>query len=304
MPLPATDARRVSTTSLLLVLISVGTHAYWNFLLKRAGGGQLFVGLSKIAEVVLLAPLFLVIGAPDAAAHFQLLWPLAIVGALLTLTNYAMLAIAYERGDLSLVYPISRGAVLLFLPVLGFFAFRERIDGAGWVALLAILAGIIVLQLPALDWTSVAGLGRRVSRSAASGHAMLAALAAAGYTVWDKRAVGRLPAFTYFYSYTVLVGLAYAMYIARRYDRVAIAREWKMHRAAILQVGLLNTITYLLVLVALRTGVSSYVVALRQLSVAVGALLGWRLLGEQLGLPKRIGIALLVGGSVLVALAR
>ncbi|MDQ6830605.1 MAG: EamA family transporter [Gemmatimonadota bacterium] len=301
---PTEEVPLVSATSLLLVLISVGTHAYWNYLLKRSGGGQLFVGLSKIAEVVLLAPVFLFMGAADAAAHFQVLWPLAIVGAALTLTNYGMLAIAYERGDLSLVYPISRGAVLLFLPILGFFVFGEHVDAAGWVAIAAIIAGIVVLQLPALDRASLLGLTRRVSRSAASGYALLAALAAAGYTVWDKRAVGMLSAFTYFYSYTVLVGLAYAIYIAPRYDRAAIASEWRAHRAPIVQVGILNTITYLLVLVALRTGVSSYVVGLRQLSVGVGALLGWQLLGEELGLPKRVGIAMLIAGSVLVALAR
>jgi multidrug transporter EmrE-like cation transporter len=109
----------LSAIPYLLVLISAFTHAYWNFLLKRSRGGQLFVGLSKIAEVVLFAPVFFWLGASDAAAHARMLWPLAIVGAALTLTNYVMLAMAYARGELSTIYPISRGAVLLFLPVLG-----------------------------------------------------------------------------------------------------------------------------------------------------------------------------------------
>ena len=73
---------------------------------------------------------------------------------------------------------------------------------------------------------------------------------------------------------------------------------------AIVQVGALNTITYVLVLFALRDGVSSYVVAVRQLSVAFGALLGWWLLGERIDTPKRVGIALILAGTVLVALTR
>ena len=60
----------------------------------------------------------------------------------------------------------------------------------------------------------------------------------------------------------------------------------------------------MLVLFALRDGVSSYVVAVRQLSVAFGALLGWRLLGERIETPKRVGIVLILAGSVLVALTR
>ena len=35
-----------------IVLSSTATHAYWNFLLKRSRGGSVFVGLSKVVEVV------------------------------------------------------------------------------------------------------------------------------------------------------------------------------------------------------------------------------------------------------------
>ena len=45
-------------TAALLVILSATTHAYWNFLLKRSGGTQLFVGLSKVGEVVMFAPFF------------------------------------------------------------------------------------------------------------------------------------------------------------------------------------------------------------------------------------------------------
>src|SRR5690242_2340629 len=82
-----------------LVLISAVFHAYWNFLVKRSGGGQVFVGLSKIAEVVLFAPVFFLVASSDAAAHASTLAPLAVVGAALTLANYVLLAFAYEAAD-------------------------------------------------------------------------------------------------------------------------------------------------------------------------------------------------------------
>ncbi len=294
----------MSALAYSLVLVSAFTHAYWNYLFKRSGGGQLFVGLSKIGEVVLFAPVFLAIGLSDARRHGASLWPLVIVGAALTLTNYAMLAMAYERGELSTVYPISRGGVLLFLPALGYLAFGERIDAVGVAALVCVVAGIAALQLPTLSFTALRGLGRHMARSSATGFALLAAAAAAGYTVWDKRSVRTLAPFTYFYIYTSLIALAYAMHVARRYPARAIRAEWAAHRGAIIQVALFNTVSYLLVLFALRIGTSSYVVALRQLSVAFGALLGWRLLGEELGRARRLGVGLVIAGTVLVALAR
>ncbi len=64
-----------------------------------------------------------------------------------------------------------------------------------------------------------------------------------------------------------------------------------------------NTGTYLLVLFALRGETSSYVVGLRQLGVVAGALLGWRLPGEPVGPARRLGVAAISAGCVLVALA-
>jgi uncharacterized membrane protein len=63
----------------------------------------------------------------------------------------------------------------------------------------------------------------------------------------------------------------------------------------------LNTITYLLILFALRSGHSTQVTALRQLSIAIGACLGWWLLREPANVPRRTGVALILAGAVLVA---
>jgi drug/metabolite transporter (DMT)-like permease len=291
-----------SPDTVALVLASTVAHAYWNFLVRRSGGGQAFVGLSKVAEAVVFAPAFVVWALPGLRGHLDA-WPLVVVGALLTLANYVALARAYRSGELSVVYPVARGGTLLFLPPLGFLAFGERVSAVGWAAIACIVAGIGALQLPALSRAAVAALGPRL-RDPAVAFALLAALATAGYTTWDKRAVRTLPAFAYFYAYTALVAAAYAAYLWRRYPRAVLRAEWRAHRSPILQVAVCNTGAYLLVLLALRTGTSSYVIALRQLSIAIGALLGWRVLGEEFGPPRRLGVALLVLGCVLVALAR
>lgn len=294
----------MSTVPYLLVLVATVFHANWNYLLKRAGGGQLFTGLSKIGEVVLFAPAFLLIGWSEASSHGTALWPLAIVGAALTLGNYVMLANAYARADLSFIYPISRGAILIFVPVLGYLVFGERLDTVGTIAVVCIVTGIIVMQLPSLEWSSVARLGAHIVGSSATGFAVLAAAAAAGYTIWDKRSIHVITPFTYFYSYTALVGAAYGVYVTRAHSPEEIRAEWKRNGWPIVQVAFCNTVAYLLVLYALKDGISSYVVAIRQLSVAFGALLGWKMLGERIGGAKRAGILLIVAGTILVALAR
>jgi drug/metabolite transporter (DMT)-like permease len=292
----------MTATGILLVVLSAATHAYWNFLLKRSGGTQLVVGLSKVGEVVMFAPVFLVVVAPHVATYDGLLW-LSAVGAAFVLVNYVCLAWAYSHGDLSFVYPIARGGILLFLPILAFVAIGERVSGLGLLALGMIVAGIVALQLPALEVRALATLGRRL-RSPATAFALLAALAAACYTLWDKHAVQSVPAFAYIYVYTSMAAAAYAAFIWRRYPRGEIAMQWRRHRSAILQVGFFNITSYLLVLIALRTGTSSYVIGLRQFSIAMGVMLGAWLLREHISTPKRVGVAMIVLGCVLVGFAR
>ena len=292
----------MTLTAALLVILSATTHAYWNFLLKRSGGTQLFVGLSKVGEVVMFAPFFLALVAPKIG-RFDGLFMLAAVGAVFVLVNYVCLAWAYRHGDLSFVYPLARGSILLFLPLLAFVTVGERVSGIGACALALIVCGIVALQLPSLEWGALSSLGQRL-RTPATTFALLAAFAAACYTLWDKHAVQRVPAFAYIYLYTAITAIAYGAFIWRRYPRTEVAAQWRVHRWPILQVGFLNITSYLLVLVALRTGTSSYVVGLRQLSIAFGVLLGWWLLREQVSVPKRVGVALIVGGCLVVGVAR
>src|SRR5215207_510399 len=221
----------MTVTALLLVVLSAATHAYWNFLLKRSGGTQLFVGLSKVGEVVMFAPIFLIVVAPTLAQHHGLL-SLAVVGAGFVLANYVCLAWAYSHGDLSFVYPLARGSILLFLPVLAYLTVGERVSPLGASALVVIVCGIIALQLPTLEWRSLASLWPRL-RSPATTFALMAALAAACYTIWDKRAVQRVSAFAYIYVYTAMTAMAYTAFIWRRYPRADVAHAWRLHRSAI-----------------------------------------------------------------------
>jgi drug/metabolite transporter (DMT)-like permease len=291
----------LQTATYALVLASTATHAYWNYLLKRARGGTVFIGLSKIFEVVLFAPAFLWWSIPEGRNHLDA-WPIVLGGALLTLASYVALAQSYRLADLSVAYPVARGGTLLFLPILGFAVFGERISAVGWFALASIVLGIVLLQMSSLSASALRAVRARLGERSV-GLALGAAVATAAYTTWDKWAVQTLPPFAYFYAYTALIAAAYAGYLWRSCPAAALRDELRRDWRAIAQVAVCNTVTYLLVLLALRSGTSSYVVALRQLGIAVGALLGWRLLGEPFGAPRALGVALIVAGCLLVGLA-
>jgi uncharacterized membrane protein len=230
-------------------------------------------------------------------------WTLFTIGASLTLANYVFLGLSYKEGNISTVYPVSRAGALIFLPVLSLLLLEERISLIGLIALGMIIAGCFIIQLRAFRRQELAA-SLTDARKPSTIFAGVSAFTVACYSLWDKRSVHRLDPFLYFYSYTTIIAIAYALVILTREKAMDIARELSTNWPSILQVGLFNTLTYLLVLLSLGEGKATYVIALRQLSIPVGAFLGYYFLKEPASPPKQLGIAVIVAGCLLVCLAK
>lgn len=282
-----------------LVLTSAALHAAWNLLLKRSGGTQLVVWLSKIVEALIFAPVFLFAFAPHITS-----WPRAIyltsVSAIGVVANYSALSAAYRRGDMTQVYPVSRGAALVFLPVFGAVFLRERLTPFALAALACIVLGIVVVQLPALTLAAVKNMKSGDSLPAMR-FAVSAAFVTALFTIWDKRAVVEVQPFAYMYLYTAIVAFTFGVWAVRRETPHARVFAWREHRTAIVLIAVLNVASYLLTLFALAKGVSSLVIGLRQLSIPIGVLLGGLFLKERVNAPRIVGSALIVAGCLVIA---
>jgi drug/metabolite transporter (DMT)-like permease len=282
----------LDSVAVAAVLLSTVFHAWWNYQAKRAGAGHAFFGIAKWLEIAIYLPIFLW-RAQDYA------WPaqtsIYVLGAgVLVGINYFALAAAYARLDLSVAYPISRTSTL-FLPLIAYVGLGETVDVVGAAALLLVTVGVLVSAE-----LSVAGM--RAGRIGGVAFAALAALSLAGYTVWDKFVVAHLDPFLYLYAYNVVIALGYLPLLVRR--RAIAVAEWRAHAAAVAQVAVLNTATYLLVLYALTLAKASYVGALRQLSLVAGLAFGVYLLGERFSARRAAGVALLVAGGALATFAR
>ncbi|NDV20784.1 EamA family transporter [Pseudodesulfovibrio sp. JC047] len=281
-----------------LVLLSSIAHGYWNFLLKRAQNKDAFLGLSKLAEPVIYAIPF------GYAVSLWGLDPLSLwyagVGTLLSVANYYCLANSYKRLDLSIAYPVSRSSTL-FLPFLAFIFFQEQLDVIGWCSVILVTLGVLVIQLKGLSLSGIS-LGSRDSRTGMA-FALLAAFLVALYTLWGKQAVQHIHPFIYMYCYT-FASCAYFWPSLRRLDRRIVKQEWQRNKWSILSVSVLNTLSFVLMLMALNMGKVTYVGALRQLSLVVGVGLGWVVLRESCPMPRVLGVLLIIVGACLTYLAK
>lgn len=284
----------------VLVLASIFSHAYWNYLIKCSENKHIFTALSKIAEILIFAiPAIYILSKNDFRISFLLL---IFVASTITFSNYFFLANAYKYGDLSLVYPISRSSII-FLPILAYFFIGERIDIIGVVAIIFILFGTFIMHLDSFDINCIRSIKTNINNKG-SAYALLAAFAVAGYTLWDKISISRMEPFLYFYLYTFAVACLYNIFIFSKFSINDIKNEWGKNKSRIIKVGFFNSFTYILILFALTMSKATYVGGLRQLSIVVGAFLGYKLLGENLNKPKIIGILTSVIGGSLIYLAK
>jgi drug/metabolite transporter (DMT)-like permease len=282
----------ISPTALALIAAAAVAHASWNFFAKQARGGLPFVWLAGLCAATLYAPpaaLQLVIGDKSISAAGV---AFMVGSGCLHSAYFTTLQRGYATGDLSVVYPLARGtgpamSVLAAIVILG-----ERPDPITLVG--AALVVVAVLSL-------AAGGHRKPSR-AAIGFALLTGVTIAAYTLWDAHAVQDLaqPAIAYYWGSEVTRAFVLAGPALR--DRAGLRTALAHDRRAILAVGLLSPLAYILVLVALTLAPVSVVAPGREASIVIASLLGTRVLGEgEVRRRAAAAVAILAGIACLAA---
>ena len=300
----------MSVTALVLIVIAALGHATWNLFSKQASdaGAMLFLWLLAAAALVIFLP---VVAAVILAGHPHLRaanWVFMAGTGVLQVGYFLFLQRGYQAGDLSLVYPIGRGTGALLAALAGIVLLGERPGPVAAAGILAIVAGIVVIGLPARRAAPAPPSGAGAAPGAGAQPAWRAVTLALGtgafiasYTLWDKYAVSTLatPAILQGYAAFPVMVLAFAPHVLRHRD--GLVRVWRAFWPQVLGAGVLAPGTYMLVLVALSFSPVDTVAPVREVSVLFGVILGRRLLGEG-GLPRKLAAAAaIVAGIVAVA---
>lgn len=285
-------------SALLLVLGAAVLHAAWNALAKRARAQLAFLWSANSLASLLLLPFALwILRAEGLPART---WPFVLATIVLHALYFWVLGRAYRTGELSLVYPIARGLGVALVPVLAFFAFDERLSPVGAAGIGLVVLGILGLHLPRSGERAVPV--RAAWLDSATGWAVLTGLTIALYSLVDKAGVGHLHPV----PYVVLLGLGSSLLLlpAVLASPEALRREWTANWRVVLAASTMILTAYLLVLFAFRLSKVGYVVAARELSIVLSALIGSRWLGEGSLAPRLAGAGVVLAGVVCVAVAR
>lgn len=266
-------------SALILALGSAVLHAAWNLLLGRARDVQAAAAATFVISVAVALPFAIVWWHADASV-----WPWALASTLLEAVYVAALALAYRGGELSFVYPLTRGLA----PVLA-LAFTAVALGRG---VSAAEAGGVVLV--AIGVVAVHGLGVRGDALTLLLTATLAVTIAA-YTLVDRVGIHRAGALPYFVLTLAGPCLVYPPVVGARAIRRELGRP-------VLAAALANLGSFVLALLALRHGSAASVLAVRSLSIVLATAFAARLLSERVPRLRLAGSLLVFGGIALLAL--
>jgi drug/metabolite transporter (DMT)-like permease len=304
----------VPTLAIALVLVAAVLHAGWNVLLKTSGDTlTTAVRLQAIGTAVLVPIGFAAWLAGGTPAVPAVAIGLALVSGALEAAYFVLLASAYRRGPLSLVYPLARGSAPLLAVAIGIVLLGERLVPLAMAGVACLLVGIFLVARP---WRAFRAAG--AAQRGAVGFALATGASIAAYSAVDRLGVRETEPWIYGSILAVVSTIltASAVIGGRRLGILAPVppRESDAHRdrrgglARDAVAGVLSLGAYMLVLFAYAIAPLATVAPLRESGIVLAAAWGAIRLREAAGrrdAGTRIAAAgLVVVGAILLAVAR
>jgi drug/metabolite transporter (DMT)-like permease len=278
--------------AVLLLLLSASLHALWNLLLKRSQEKYIAMGWQVLISGIFAFFLLLFTGFPPRS-----MWAFALISMALEAVYFVLLSNAYSDHDFSLVYPIARGMAPAFLMLWSVLFLREELTLAGALGVGMIVCGMVIIGATSL-------IRNRGSKLHLRGVmvALTVALIISLYTLIDGTAVKNGPALPYALTMFMFVPALTTTYNLRRFGWKHFAAAWKGPRIPLILAAVLGVVAYLLALIAYSFAPLSYSGAIREVSVVIGAFLGWQFLEEEMGGTRVLGSVVIFAGILIIAI--
>jgi drug/metabolite transporter (DMT)-like permease len=265
----------VTALALGLVLLAAFIHASWNFILKKSGGGAGLITATNIASLVCYGPIAFGV-AYFSGYHFLPMHAVLMFASGMVHTAYFLLLDRAYRsgGDLSIVYPLARATGPLITIGVAMAILGERPSPTA-------IGGAVLIGISALMLTGNPFAWHKSEARHAVGFALATGCTIAMYTLWDKVSVAQWLITPLVYDWGCnLFRCAVLVPLTHHRAPGTVASAWRERRGAVIAIGLLSPLSYILVLTAMVFTPVSLVAPAREVSILFAALMGAHLLRE------------------------
>ena len=278
----------MSLSLVLIVLAAAFLHAFWNALVKGSADKTIVLGLIALGHVV--PGIAMAALAPLPGWHAA---PYIIASTLIHWGYYYFLNLAYQIGDLSLVYPITRGLAPVLVALGAQLWIGENLPTFAWLGIFSVSAGVMVLSQDIFK----IGLPK-ISIVAA----VIVAAIVAAYSLVDGIGVRLSESITGYIGWLFTAEAFVALFIFKN--------RWERIRVMPIKIcllgfagGVLSATAYALVLYVKTEAPLGLVSALRETSVIFAALIGVLWFGEGPKTRRLLAGLIVAVGIVMIGLA-
>ena len=285
----------------IMVLLSAVMHALRNFFNKRALDKQAFAWWFEVFGLLFFTPVFVFVFIREGLS-ISISPAFILLSGIVHFIYWLFLTMALEKGDLSLVYPITRSSPALVL-IFSVTLLNENISILGILGILLVVFGVYTIHMTRFDISELTKPFRSIVNNRAIQFAFLTLGAVAAYSLIDKIAVSRMnPVALAYLVPWITIGLL-TIYLLKVKTKGVLKKEWKAHKKSILICGVLSIFGYFLILLAFTVERVSYIVGLRQLSIVFAVLLGGHFLKEKNRLIRVTSSVIIFLGCYFIIIA-
>ena len=268
----------------LLIILSALCHAIWSAIIKSSKNPLSLMGITSVLEVTIFLPLTFTVPFPTLEV-----WYFLIATVIIHVFYRLNVIYSYRYGDLSYIYPISRGSSCLFVAIISILFLSSDISVAGFIGILIVCIGLFLISYSKNLSFNFRGFALAIST----------AILITAYTLVDGVGV-RLSenGFSYIYWLFTLNGIP--LLIIGLISKNGLRKTETYNFSSGIAAGIFATSSYAIVVWSMQFIEIAYVSSIREISIVFAAIIGMVFLFERNAKSRIIPSILIVSGISVV----
>ena len=130
------------TSIYLLIFFAALLHALWNIIIKSLNNSLVGIAVKVFFQSIIFFPIIFIVPLPQGLTWFYL-----ISSSILHSIYFILLGSMYNRGDMTVIYPIARGCAPVFVTVLSLIFLKDSVSLVGIIGIITVSFGLVLLSL-------------------------------------------------------------------------------------------------------------------------------------------------------------
>jgi len=126
----------------ILVFFAALLHALWNIIIKSLNNSLVGIAVKVFFQSIIFFPIIFFVDLPQGITWFYLL-----CSSILHSLYFILLGSMYNRGDMTVIYPVARGCAPAFVTLWSLIFLKDSIPLTGIIGILTVSFGLTLLRL-------------------------------------------------------------------------------------------------------------------------------------------------------------